>query len=304
MLGRFVHYSFFEYLVSRYYVRHLHDAVPTRAEELTECLSIDPSPEIRHFLVAELRETTAPAMSDSLVEAYLRMRTSSATTACVRTMGNLIAYLLSRATGEGEAPLRRLLDDENDMFLQQSLLWGLCHLGDSDALARFVRESRESAQWRAWNRGYVMYYYGDIDRRAQPPYVDEDRGRGWGRTRERSTAFMSEPGYRHTVAPQRRYLDLYLLYDYAIWRGESLSAGDSRVAESTLRALWREPTEGSFLQELQVGKVSTGSPPTRRANQPRSSDTRFSITALRVRSSRVITYPSVTGDLASSTRRR
>lgn len=251
--GRFVHYSFFEYLVSRYYVQQLHDAVQAGTEALTECLSIDPSPEIRHFLVAELRETQTARLADALVQAYLRLGAAESRSRRARTLGNLIAYLLSRATNDGLTSLRGLLADEDDIFLQQSILWGLCHLGDSDALARFVRASRTSAQWRAWNRGYVMYYYGDIDRRAQPPFIDEDRQRSWGRTRERSIAFMSEPGYPLTVAPQRRFLDLYLLYDYAIWRGESLSAGDARVAGATLAALWREPTiEGSFLQELQA----------------------------------------------------
>jgi hypothetical protein len=250
--GRFVHYSFFEYLVSRYYVERLHDSAPATTEVLTECLSVDPSPEIRHFLVAELREHQASDMVDSLVHTYLQMRATAARTTRARTMCNLIAYLLSRAAKNGREPLHRLLEDEDDMFLRQSLLWGLCHLGDRDALARFVREGRRSAEWRAWNRGYVMYYYGDIDRRVPPPYDDDGR-RGWGRTRERTTAMMSEPGYPRTVAPQRRFLDLYLLYDYAISREETLSTEDARVAAAMLDTLWHEPTiEGSFLQELQA----------------------------------------------------
>lgn len=249
--GRFVHYSFFEYLVSRCYLRRLHDA-PEHPDELTACLSIDPSPEIRHFLVAELRDTRPPGLADSLVRTYVGMRAVASGTVAFRTMGNLIAYLLSRTSGDGRTSLRRLLEDEDDVFLQQSILWGLCHLGDGEALARFVRESRSSALWRAWNRGYVMYYYGDIDRKTPPPYVDDDRSRGWGRTRERSVAFMSDPAYR-AVAPQRRYLDLFLLYDYAIWRGESLTDEDARTAGATLAALWREPSiERSFLRELQA----------------------------------------------------
>jgi hypothetical protein len=250
--GRFVHYSFLEYLVSRYYGQRLQDA-PTNVEALTECLSVDPSPEIRHFLVAELRETRTSGLANALTDAYLSLRASESRTARVRTLGNLIAYLLSRATDEGLPSLRRLLEDEDDIFLQQAILWGLCHLGDREALVRFVRESRASAHWRAWNRGYVMYYYGDIDRRAQPPYVDEDEQRSWGRTRERSIALMSEPGYQTSVAAQRRYLDLYLLYDYAIWRGETLPADDARVADTTLTALWQESTiDGSLLHELQA----------------------------------------------------
>jgi hypothetical protein len=251
--GRFVHYSFFEYLVARYYVRRLNDAHPASPSTLAECLSIDPSPEIRHFVVDELRDTQSPGLSTALVNTYLDMRAASPRTVRTRTTGNLIAYLLSRVARDGQASLHHLLEDESDMFLQQSILWGLCHLGDNDALARFVRESRASARWRAWNRGYVMYYYGDIDRRAEPPYVDEDRTRSWGRARERSTAFMSEASYPAIVAPQRRYLDLYLLYDYTIWRGEELSSDDAQVAKAALDDLWNESDiEGSFLLELQA----------------------------------------------------
>ena len=98
-----------------------------------------------------------------------------------------------------------------------------------------------------------MYYYGDIDRGTEPPYIDDNLSRGWGRTRERSIAFMSEARYRQTVAAQRRYLDLYLLYDYAIWRGEELSAEDARVAKATLTDLWDESDiDGALLLELQA----------------------------------------------------
>lgn len=251
--GSFVHYSFFEYLVSRYYVQQLNNALSDGAAGLMHCLSIDPSPEIRHFVVDELRAARVPGLADALERAYVRLRASQGETPEARTTGNLIAYLLSRGAGEGQACLQRLLDDETDMFLQQSLLWGLCHRGDGAALVRFVREARRSAQWRAWNRGYVMYYYGDIDRRAEPPYVDDDRKRSWGRTRERSIALMSASHYHNTVPAQRRYLDLYLLYDYAIWRGEVLNPEDGEVAKASLEELWAAPDiDGALLHELQA----------------------------------------------------
>ncbi|GAB3458238.1 NACHT domain-containing protein [Actinophytocola sediminis] len=251
--GRFVHYSFFEYLVSRHYMGKLKAALSAGPDALTDSLSLDLSPEIRHFLVDELRENSVFGLAGVMEDAYLRLRTSTPRSPRARTAGNLVAYLLSRAVADGRAALRRLLDGETDVFLQQSLLWGLCHLGDNDALTRFVRETRSSARWRAWNRGYVMYYYGDIDRSAEPPYVDSDPERSWGRTRERSIAMMSSAGYRDTVAAQRRYLDLYLLYDYAIWRGQVLTGIDAQVAGSALADLWREPgIAGSLLQELQA----------------------------------------------------
>jgi hypothetical protein len=266
--GSFVHYSFFEYLVSRYYVQQLNRASAEGPAGLMECLSIDPSPEIRHFIVGELQTARLPGLSNALEEASMRLRTSQAETPRARTMGNLIAYLLSRTAGEGRASLRRLLDGETDMFLQQSLLWGLCHLGDSAALTRFVQEARSSARWRAWNRGYVMYYYGDIDRRAEPPYVDDDRRRSWGRTRERSIALMSAPGYPETVAAQRRYLDLYLLYDCAVWRGAALRRQDADVARAALEELCKAPDiDESLLRDLRTMHAVV-CPSTRSAGRP------------------------------------
>lgn len=250
--GSFVHYSFFEYLVSRHYVHELGGTLIGGSGGLLRCLSIDPPPEIRHFIVDGLRDARLAGLANRLEQAYLQLR-SGGIAADVRTTGNLIAYLLSRGVALGRCSLNRLLDNETDIFLQQSLLWGLCHCGDRAALVRFARESRSSAQWRAWNRGYVMYYYGDIDRRAAPPYVDDDPKRSWGRTRERSVALMSAPGYRQSVRIERRYLDLYLLYDYALWRGEELNPSDAEVATRILADLWTtSDIEGALLHELQA----------------------------------------------------
>jgi 3',5'-cyclic AMP phosphodiesterase CpdA len=252
--ARFVHYSFFEYLVARYYLDQVNEAVLRgSATDLANMLALDLTPEIRHFLADELRAVGTVKLTMALVSAYQETRTAQLSLAKQRTTGNLIAYLLSRAAPEATGALRQLFGAEQDMFLQQSLLWGLCHLGDADALAHFIAESRRSAEWRAWNRGYLMYYYGDLDRREDPPYVDADRAQSWGRTRERSIDFMSAPGYNRTIKAQRRYLDLYSLYDYALWRDEKLPAQDTTVAEGVLAALWDETgIAGSLLHELQA----------------------------------------------------
>jgi hypothetical protein len=64
---------------------------------------------------------------------------------------------------------------------------------------------------------------------------------------------MSAPGYNRTIKAQRRYLDLYSLYDYALWRDEKLPAQDTTVAEGVLAALWDETgIAGSLLHELQA----------------------------------------------------
>jgi hypothetical protein len=252
--GRFVHYSFFEYLVACHYLREVVEAVMKGStDRLAESLALDLTPEIRHFLVDELRDAGIPDMSSALEGAYKASKRFGRGSVRARTIGNLIAYLLSRAAADAKASLRRLADEEEDMFLQQSLLWGLCHVGDDQALEQFVTASRISATWREWNRGYLMYYYGDIDRKTDPPFVDSDPRRPWGRTRERSIALMTGETYSSAVTAQRRYLDLYTLYEYAIWRGIVLTIDEAAVAARTLVNLWTDSAVGGeLLLELQA----------------------------------------------------
>ncbi|WP_018681495.1 hypothetical protein [Actinokineospora enzanensis] len=256
--GTFVHYSFFEYLVGHCYARVLRrTAAGGDTTELMACLRVDPTPEIRHFVVDDLVAARAPDLVDVLTRAYAVLSTADLSTR--RTAGNLVAYLLSRAAAEPRRALWRLREHETDEFLSQALLWGLCHLGDDTALTEFVERSRASARWRALNRGYLMYYYGDLDRRARPPYVDGEPLMTWNRTRERSVALLSGAGYS-AIAAQRRFLDLYSFYDYAIRRGEELAEHDVEVAAAALAALWNGSSiDGELLLELQaMHAVATG----------------------------------------------
>ncbi|MCE6995012.1 hypothetical protein LZG04_09355 [Saccharothrix sp. S26] len=250
--GSFIHYSFFEYLVSRHYVREIEAALTSgEVGRLAACLHVDPTPEVRHFLVDELRITPVPGLGDVLEAAFRHVRSAGDDVARVRVTGNLVAYLLSRAAPDGRAALWRLFHDEDDIFLEQAVLWGLCHLGDREALRIFVDRGRESTEWRAWNRGYLMYYYGDIDHREEPPHVDSDKLRGWTRTRERTIALMTAPDYPHRIAAARRYLDLYTFYDYAIWREEALAEQDGRALRAAETALLRDPDlDPTLLREL------------------------------------------------------
>nr|BFE49917.1 hypothetical protein GCM10017745_33440 [Saccharothrix mutabilis subsp. capreolus] len=200
--GSFIHYSFFEYLVSRHYAREIEAALATGAvERLAACLRVDPTPEMRHFLVDELRIARPTGLGVALETAFRRVRDAGEDLSVVRVVGNLVAYLLSRAAPDGRVALWRLYRDETDTFLQQAVLWGLCHLGDREALRLFVRRGEESTEWRAWNRGYLMYYYGDIDHRDEPPHVDSDKLRGWARTRERTLALMTAADYPSAFPP-------------------------------------------------------------------------------------------------------
>ncbi len=64
---------------------------------------------------------------------------------------------------------------------------------------------------------------------------------------------MSSESYRLKVASTRRFLDLYTLYEYAIWREDAITGTDAAVAETSVRDLWESSgIDGDLLRELQA----------------------------------------------------
>ncbi|GAA1338595.1 hypothetical protein [Saccharothrix algeriensis] len=259
--GSFAHRAFFGYLVGRYYLDRLDRAsAGGGVAELVDCLRVEPTPGIRDFLVDRLRPARAAGPGAALEAAYRHARAAGPGTALARTTGDLVAHLLSRAVAGGREALRRLLDGEDDAFLRQALLRELCHLGDPEALREFVEHARESEQWRAWNRDRLLRDHGDPDHHEEPPHADPDRRRG----RERLIALVSEPDYAERVAPQRRYLDLFTLYDCARWRGEAPAGPERAALAAAERALRADPAiDPALLRELAELRSAVASVPRR-----------------------------------------
>ncbi|MET8003723.1 hypothetical protein [Nonomuraea glycinis] len=220
-VGEFLHYSFYEYLVAN----QVCDVLVSRPdhESVIEALRHDLSREIRHHVVAQLRAVPRRHLRDTLVGAY-RVARSGGVTPEVQAVCNLIVYLLSRVVPQCEADLLELLDREDDLFLSAAIQWALCHKGAPGIDGRFFEQLDRDPVMRAQCRGYVLYYYGDMDKTIGPPYTDESPFHPCTTTLrqimgvfERSTTIERIPG-------ARRAIDLFTFLDILVVRHMTLPA--------------------------------------------------------------------------------
>ena len=171
--AQFVHYSFFEYLVAS----SLHSQLvgtqgPNYLPEIERRLQHDLPRRMRHFLTELLSSTETIGVGQLLVDVYRHSQQTDLRVAVRRTVCNLICYVLSRSQ-PGEAHLLiELLEEEDDPFLRDSLLWAVSHAGDLNGALQFVRELDSSIARREMNRGYLLYYHGDFSHDAEPPFMD------------------------------------------------------------------------------------------------------------------------------------
>jgi hypothetical protein len=231
----FVHYSFYEFLVAQHVAEGLaraHDADdPAVAARL---LDVDLPQEIRRHLTSLLRRTTLDvyAWPGWLARVY---RAAKGTTEQQRTIRNLVAYLSCRLNVPATSELRSLLEDERDPFLRNSLMWGLVRLDDRLALEQYLEEL-QGDELASLNRGYLLYYFGDLER-GDPPYEDNPPFVAWDHTRKRLLVrYGDDEAYAATV-PTRRVIDLYTLCDFAVVRGQRLTPEEGVVIDRRRREL-------------------------------------------------------------------
>jgi hypothetical protein len=238
-VAEFIHYSFYEYLLAARVCSELLDG----RVDLLELLRRDLSREVRHHLVGQLVDRGAKQVSHRLLEAYTeasRVGDASTESLAVR---NLIIYMLSR-TADGRAGVIELLTDllirERSEFLRSALIWALCHLGSDEAVRRFVAEVESgTGLFSATCRGYVLYYYGDVDPGEGPPYVDNEPYRPATNTRMKLAAMFRTGELINEVAPQRTFVDVYTFIDLLVVRGSELTEDEA----STLRGVCAELAE-------------------------------------------------------------
>lgn len=247
--GEFVHYSFYEYLVAR----HVADVIlrdPTPSE-LAETLRHDLTREVRHYLTGQLMAIGRSRLRTLLTASYRSVRTMDHFNRTERLrVCNLLIYLLSRTVLDSAGFLTALLDEEQDSFLQSSILWALCHNGSTAGLHRFFDALEASEQWRAECRGYVLYYYGDMSRDDGPPYVDQPPYRPCGNSYRRVMAMFERPSFAAGVAPQRRYVDIYTFLDVLHVRSWAISEKDFTVIAKSVDTLRRDAVTVKLLARL------------------------------------------------------
>ena len=226
--ARFLHFSFFEYLVGEEAARRLRENAGDEAPLGTVDLTI----EMRHFMMWISNRTAPSDLGNRLVESY---RASSQLPLPERlVVNNLLAYVLGRMQEPQGRALRELLAKEDHPMLLTSLHWALSGAGDEEALSDYVEVLRSDRSMADLNRGYLRYYYGDLSQRQDPPYVDDEPYGPWASTRRRTIEMMSELEYAQTVKPARRLLDVETFVDFLKTRGEDPDQEEKQVLAAVL----------------------------------------------------------------------
>jgi hypothetical protein len=152
---------------------------------------------------------------------------------------NLLTYLASRLEVPADEPLLELLNQETSPFLRNSLFWALAQGGNWNTTSKYLSELKSDEQLASYNRGYTLYYYGDLAASAGPPHSDDEPDRTWSRTREALNQRYNASSYAST-ALARKAIDMYTFCDIARVRDQLLTAEEQdrfRRLISSLKAL-------------------------------------------------------------------
>jgi len=235
LVAEYVHYSFFEFLVAEDIAIQLRDAYDRDdPAAVAVALSRDLPAEIRRHLTALLRESNADLRDwpTWLAGAY---EISDSDDGLRRTYRNLIAYIMCRLDVPATAVLVELLNQETDKFLENSLLWALTRGNDVDSLVRYVAQLRADPELASLNRGYLLYYFGDL-RRETPTFTDDSPHVPWTNTRAQVLHKLQGSDYKAS-APARQAIDIYTQLDLAAVRNERLSSIESETIRNALDRL-------------------------------------------------------------------
>ncbi|MFA1545011.1 hypothetical protein [Actinomadura chokoriensis] len=246
-VGEFIHYTFFEYLVAT----HVYDALLARpdARSIHELFRRDLTREIRHHLAALLRSTPPPGLRESLAEAY-RAAQAEGRTPEVLAICNLLVYLLSRTVEQSAPVLKDMLAREDDPFLSAALLSALCHRGMRGVDRRFLERLDAEPTFRALCRGYVLYYYGDIDRDDGPPYLDNPPYRPCTNTLRTILDAFERSTSTEKVAALRRGIDLLIFLDILAVRDQAIPKEGIDRLRKLHEALQGEQIDARLLARL------------------------------------------------------
>jgi hypothetical protein len=249
--GEFIHYSFYEYLVAREVCdRIARNPVPAR---IVEVLSRDLPREIRHYLIGQLRVTGDASLRTALLSSYESARRVLDLPEHARLWAcSMLIYLISRVSDGCTDWLRGQLADEQDLFLRQAILWAMCHVGSDWALREFFSTLETDAATRSVCRGWTLYYYaGDLPRDAGPPYRDDHPATTrYMLTYRRLIDEFTQMGNHDPVAPQRRFIDLYIFLDIIGTREVNVMETDRTVIRKETQALRSAGLPASLLARL------------------------------------------------------
>ena len=234
---QFVHYSFYEFYVADYIGHGLIDCYRTENKQVGALFRRDLPREIRHHLIERLSLDTCNGLSAWLGHVYSNeLRADIYKPNELRVIRNLLSYLLGRLPEKNDEVLWGLLRAETDLFLRNALYWALCGRGSLQGLKECTQMLTTDREFGELNRGYLLYYYGDIDHTDPPPYRDSDVRQPWSRTRLLSLQMMVNRGYGN-VQPTRRALDVITFLSFSQFRKEALRSDETETLRSVIAAL-------------------------------------------------------------------
>lgn len=218
----YLHYSFYEWLVAS----HVADGLEAQGLDYAHAYRVlkhDLPRDMRHFLVATMRPI-GHERSQILSKAYWQIRHDVTLGERGRQLAcNLVIYLIGRASISAQAELERIARRETDLFLLNSALWALSHLGSSDAVNDFAEQFANDDEWRTISRGYTLYYYGDLSTESGPPYRDDPPFISCSRAVAKVIDMLLDEGYTSSVPFERQVIDALVLFDIIRVRSNELA---------------------------------------------------------------------------------
>ncbi len=234
--ARFRHYSFFEFLVADHLATALVDRAMRDQRECWDLLSLDLPREIRRHLTRVLTRSAPKPVIELLLGQFLQLEQSAPDIRTRRVAGNLSAYILGRI-GASPRQLRHLLALEHDDFLRTALYWALANANDQGATLEYLALLLGNQEMASLNRGYLLYYWGDLDRDDEPPFRDDIEGSDWSQTRTRTMGLMSASDYAEREGLARRTLDLVTFLDFVRFHHTVLTEDERRTIGERLTEL-------------------------------------------------------------------
>ena len=240
----FLHYSFYEFLVAYNFVIELCENLEKDAIDLAKCLfRKDFSLEIRHYCTLLLKNYKNIMLWNKLILFY-ELEKDNVNLTERRITNNLVLYFVGRISYIRPEELYDILDNENDIFSKTSVYWAMCSLNYTRGLLEYLNQLKD-LEYASLNRGYLMYYYGDIDRNLEPPYEDNKVTNNWSKTHMKNLIMFQQKDYDN-ISAARRIIDLYTFIDFAAFHKTKISQEEIRCLRNVINNI---PTNDIYIEE-------------------------------------------------------
>ncbi len=240
----YLHYSFYEFLVAYNFVIELCENLEKDAIDLAKCLfRKDFSLEIRHYCTLLLRNYQNVMIWNKLILFYELEKDNSNLTER-RITNNLVLYFVGRISKIRLEELHSVLENEKDIFSKTSIYWAMCNLNYTSSLLEYLNQLKDF-EYASLNRGYLMYYYGDIDRNLDPPYEDNKVTNIWSKTHLNNLIMFQKKDYDNIPAA-RRIIDVYTFIDFALFHKTKIPQEEIRCIKNVINNI---PISDIYIEE-------------------------------------------------------